>query len=252
MREQRCIRCGACLTICPENAIAESDGSFITDLSKCTVCGDCVQVCQTEAREIVGRAMTAAQVMAEIEKDIAFYDESGGGVTFSGGEPLMQPDFLLALLQGCKERDIHTAVDTSGLASWTTVQRVAEYVDLFLYDLKLIDDTRHRQFTGVSNELILTNLRALARRGCAISVRVPIIPGVNDDPENIAQLGQFVLSLAHPPPISILPYHKAGINKYARLNKPYALPETQPPPDGRVAEIVTTLQELGLKVRTGG
>ena len=143
-------------------------------------------------------------------------------------------------------------MDTSGLASWKTVQRIAEYVDLFLYDLKLMDDARHRQFTGVSNELILANLRALASQERMIAVRVPIIPGINDDEENIIQLGKFVLSLARPPAMSILPYHKAGVNKYARLNKPYALPETQPPPDGRVAEIVTTMQELGLKVRTGG
>lgn len=251
-REHRCIRCGACLTACPEHVISQSDGLIITDMIKCTVCGDCVQVCQTEAREIIGHQVTVAEVITEIEKDIAFYDESGGGVTFSGGEPLMQPDFLLALLQGCKERDIHTAVDTSGLANWKTVQRIAEYVDLFLYDLKLIDDARHRQFTGISNELILANLRSLALPGRTIMVRVPIIPGLNDNPEDIAQLGQFVLSLAHRPPISILPYHKAGVNKYARLNKPYALPETQPPPDGRVAEIMTTLQELGLEVRTGG
>ena len=112
------------------------------------VCGDCAQVCQAEAREIVGRRVTVAEVMAEVEKDIVFYDESGGGVTFSGGEPLMQPDFLRALLQSCKEKEIRTAVDTSGLAAWKTLQSVSENVDLFLYDLKLMDDEKHRRVYG--------------------------------------------------------------------------------------------------------
>jgi pyruvate formate lyase activating enzyme len=216
------------------------------------VCGDCAQVCQAEAREIVGRRVTVAEVMAEVEKDIVFYDESGGGVTFSGGEPLMQPDFLCALLQSCKEKEIHAAVDTSGLAAWKTLRQISQDVDLFLYDLKLMDDEKHRRFTGVSNELILSNLRALASQGSAITVRVPIIPGVNDDDENISRLGEFVASLPHVPFVSILPYHKAGADKYVRLNKTYALPQTQSPSDERMAEIATLLQGFGISVKVGG
>ncbi len=252
VREQRCIRCGACLEACPRRAISESGGSFVTDATLCTACGECAKVCQAEAREIVGRAMTVEQVLAEIEKDVAFYDESGGGVTFSGGEPLMQPDFLLALLQGCREREIHAAVDTSGLAAPKTLAAVAGLVDLFLYDLKLMDDIRHREFTGVSNRLILDNLRALALRGSRVFIRVPLIPGINDDERNIAALAKFVALLAGPPPISLLPYHAAGVHKYARLNKPYALAETQPPSEARVTQVAATLQGFGLVVRRGG
>lgn len=240
------------MSACPEAAISQSGDSIVTDMTKCTVCGDCVQVCQAEARELIGRTMTVAQVMAEIEKDVAFYDESRGGVTFSGGEPLMQPDFLHALLQGCREREIHTAVDTSGLANWKTVQRIAEDVNLFLYDLKLMDESRHRQFTGVSNELVLANLRALVLQGCTVRIRMPVLPGINDDDANISQLGKFIVSLAHLPPISILPYHKAGIHKYARLNKAYALPELDPPSEERMNVIAARLKEFGLIVQVGG
>ena len=237
---------------CTHGAISLSGDSVITDDARCVVCGDCVQVCQAEAREIIGRRATVAEVMAEVEKDIVFYDESGGGVTFSGGEPLMQADFLRALLQSCEEQEIHTAVDTSGLAAWKTLQSVSEHVDLFLYDLKLMDDEKHRRFTGVSNDLILSNLRALASQGSAITVRVPIIPGVNDDDENISRLGEFVASLSRVPPVSILPYHKAGADKYARLNKTYALLQTQSPSDERLTEITTLLQGFGLAIKVGG
>jgi len=197
--------------------------------------------------------VTAAHILAAVEKDIPFYDESGGGVTISGGEPLMQPDFLRALLRGCKERDIHTAVDTCGLANWETVRRIAEYTDLFLYDLKLMDGEKHRLFTGVSNELILSNLEALAEiTSQAIIVRVPIVPGVNDDDDNVRHIGRFVASLPRPLPISLLPYHRVGVNKYGRLNRPYALQDTQSPSDERIAEIAAILQAFGLKVGSGG
>lgn len=223
-----------------------------TDREKCTLCGDCVEVCYAEAREIAGREMTVAQVMAEIEQDIPFYDESGGGVTFSGGEPLSQPDFLLALLQACREKEIHTAVDTCGFAPWEILDGIRGYVDLFLYDLKLMDEARHRQFTGVSNELILGNLQALSRRGHHIILRVPIIPGINDDLENIRQIGAFAAALPRLNRVDILPYHRAGAEKYHRLNKVYGLPETHPPSDQSLAEIAHILEELGLSVKIGG
>jgi pyruvate formate lyase activating enzyme len=249
---RRCIRCGACLQACSPGAISLSGDLMITDETLCTACGDCVQACQAEAREMVGRRVTAAEVMVEVEKDIVFYDESGGGVTFSGGEPLMQPEFLYALLQDCKEKEIRTAVDTSGLAAWKTLQRISQSADLILYDLKLMDDASHRRFTGVSNELILSNLQSLASQGSAIAVRVPIIPGVNDDSTNLSRTGEFVASLARVPPISLLPYHKAGVDKYARLKKNYSLPEIQTPSDERMAEIAAMMMGFGLTVRIGG
>ena len=250
--ESRCIRCGVCLEVCEQGAISWHGDVVSTDGQKCTLCGDCAELCYAEAREIAGREMTVAQVMEEIERDIPFYDESGGGVTFSGGEPLLQQDFLLALLRACKEKEIHTALDTCGFAPWETLDSMREYVDLFLYDLKLMDDAKHRKFTGVSNEFILGNLQALSQRRHNIFLRVPLIPGINDDDENIRQIGAFAAALPHLNRVDILPYHHAAVEKYKRLNKVYELPETRPPSDKRMAEIVQILRGFGLEVKIGG
>ncbi len=189
---------------------------------------------------------------AEIERDVAFYDESGGGATFSGGEPLLQPDFLLALLRVCKAKEIHTAVDTCGFASWETLDRIRGHVDLFMYDLKLVDDVKHRKFTGVSNALILKNLQALSQQGQRIVLRVPIMPGINDDDENLRRTATFAAALPHLDRVDVLPYHRTGVEKYERLNKSYGLPEIHPPSDERMADIAQTLREFGLRVKIGG
>jgi len=251
-RASRCIRCEACLAVCTHGAISRDGDVVSTDGEKCVLCGDCVEVCYAEAREIVGRKLTVAQVMAEIERDIAFYDQSGGGVTFSGGEPLLQRDFLLALLRACKEEEIHTAVDTCGFATWETLDSIRKHVDVFLYDLKLMDEARHRKFTGVSNELILKNLQRLSAQEHDIFLRVPIIPGINDDAENIRQIGTFAAALPRLDQVDILPYHRAAAEKYYRLNKVYSLPETLPPSDEKMAEITQILKGFGLQVKTGG
>jgi pyruvate formate lyase activating enzyme len=251
-RESRCIRCGTCEAVCAQGAISWDGDVVFTDGENCTLCGNCVEVCYAEAREIAGQEMTVAQVMTEIERDIPFYDESGGGVTFSGGEPLFQLDFLLALLRACKEKEIHTALDTCGFAPWETLDDIREYVDLFLYDLKLIDDAKHRKFTGVSNELLLRNLQMLSERGHNIFLRVPIVPGINDDDENICQTGTFAAALPHLNQVDILPYHHAAVEKYKRLNKVYGLPEIRPPSDERIVEIAQILAGFGLQVKIGG
>jgi pyruvate formate lyase activating enzyme len=251
-RPNRCIQCEACVSVCKRGAISMDGDLVSTDREKCALCGACVEVCYAEAREIAGREVTAAQAMAEIERDIAFYEESGGGVTFSGGEPLLQRDFLLALLQACKEKDIHTAVDTCGSSTWETLDSIREHVDLFLYDLKLMDDARHRKFTGVSNEVILRNLQALSQEEHNIILRVPIIPGINDDAENIHQTGAFAAALPHLNRVDLLPYHHIGVEKYNRFDKVYGLPQTGPPSDERMADIERTLREFGLLVRIGG
>jgi pyruvate formate lyase activating enzyme len=252
LRESRCIRCGACLEVCAQSAISWDGDVVFTDREKCVLSGACVEACYAEAREIVGREMTVAQVMAEIERDVAFYDQSGGGVTFSGGEPLSQPGFLLALLRACNEKGIHTAMDTCGFATWETLDSIRKHVDLFLYDLKLMDEAKHREFTGASNELILRNLQRLSARGHNIFLRVPIIPGINDNAENIRQIGAFAAALPHLKRVDILPYHRAAAEKYHRLNKVYGLPETRPPSDERMAEITQILKGFGLRVKTGG
>lgn len=251
-REERCVGIRACVEACPNGAVSQSGGSLSISVDKCTLCGDCVRACPAEALEIVGREMTVAEVMAEIAKEIIFYDQSGGGVTFSGGEPLAQPDFLYALLQGCKEREIHTAVDTSGFAPSEVLRRIGESVDLWLYDLKLMDDEKHRHYTGVSNELILRNLKELSLRDETIIVRVAIVPGINDDEDNLSRLGEFVASLAHPPQVEILAYNKMGLEKYRRLKRTYVFYETQAPSDESIAQTAATLRGCGLQVKTGG
>lgn len=249
-RENLCIHCDRCLAACGVGAISRNGGKMSIDRGKCTLCGDCVEFCYAEALEIVGRQMTVAQVMEEIERDVAFYDESGGGVTFSGGEPLSQPDFLFALLRACAVKGIHTVLDTCGFALWETLDGVRECVDLFLYDLKLMDAVRHREFTGVSNELILDNLRALSQQGHDIILRLPIIPGINDDDENIRQTGAFAAALPHLERVDILPYHRIGLEKYHRLGKTSVMPETQPPSQQRIAEMVDVLMGFGLRVKS--
>lgn len=250
-RENRCIRCRACLEICTRGALSWDTALIILDKEKCDLCGDCADACYTEARQMVGQQMTISQAMAEIERDIAFYDQSGGGVTLSGGEPLLQQDFLHALLQACKEKEIHTALDTCGFAPWEILDRVRGNVDLFLYDLKLMEDAKHRQFTGVSNKLILKNLQVLSSHGHHIILRLPVIPGINDDDDNVRHIAAFAAALPHLDGIDILPYHRIGLDKYSRLNMDYKLPEISSPSSDKIAAIAQTLREFGLPVKTG-
>jgi pyruvate formate lyase activating enzyme len=252
LRSERCIRCGECAKACPEGAISRQEDAYITDQAVCTLCGTCLEACAAEARQIVGQQMSIAQVTAEVERDIPFFDESGGGVTISGGEPLQQRKFLVSLLRAFKKKDIHTTLDTCGYASWKALQEVQPYVNLFLYDLKLIDDTRHRQFTGVSNRLILQNLQRLVEAGQAVIVRVPIIPGVTDGEDDLHQLGAFMASLSEPPRAELLPYHRAATGKYERLERDYHLREVLPPTAEHMQAVAEILRSYELMVQIGG
>ena len=251
LRPDRCTKCGTCLPLCPNEAIVDTGAVMVTDRDRCQVCGTCVRACPSGAREIAGTELTVEQLIAEIERDVIFFDESGGGVTFSGGEPLMQPAFLDEALRRCKARRIHTAVDTCGLADPASLRRIIPTTDLFLFDLKLIDDERHRKATGASNRHILSNLDALVAAGCAIRIRFPLVPGVNDDETNVRALGGVVKSLGLEY-VHVLPYHRAGIAKYRRLEEDYRLPDTQPPTAEQLAEVVSTLTAYGLTVQIGG
>jgi pyruvate formate lyase activating enzyme len=251
-RETRCIRCWDCLNACPGGALARSGDDLVFEQGRCIRRGKCVQVCQSQALELVGRQVTVPEVVAEIEKDVAFYDESGGGVTFSGGEPFGQPQFLFELLESCQEHEINAAVDTCGLTGRQTITDAAELADLFLYDLKLMDPARHLKYTGASNRLILENLTTLSALGSRVVVRVPVIPGINDDDKNIRDLAEFLANLAHPPIVSLLSYHRAGVHKYAGLGRSYEIPETQPPSPQRIDEIKELLKNRGLCVMAGG
>jgi pyruvate formate lyase activating enzyme len=251
LHENRCIRCGACVDACPHGAVTWIDGEPITDRAKCARCGVCTDECCADGRELIGRELTVEQVMSEIESDVTFYDQSGGGVTFSGGEPLLQRDFLRALLQACQARELHTAIDTSGFAAWDTFDQIRPFTDLFLYDLKLIDDERHREFTGVTNQPILRNLHSLSALGHAIVIRIPIVPGLNDDDDAIRQLAGFIAALPQRHPIELLPYHHIAVDKYLRLGKPYRLFEVRRPDADRMNDIARRLQHLELPVTVG-
>ncbi len=250
LRPGRCLRCGACVDACGHGAIAWQEESPATDRQLCVRCGDCVDACPTGAREIAGRTMTVDEVLGEVERDRPFYLESQGGMTVSGGEPLHQPDFLHALLSEAHARDLHTALDTSGYAPWETLDRVRPFVDLFLYDLKLVDDARHRRYTGVSNATILANLRALAAAGHRIVLRMPVLPGVNDDDDSVSSAAVLAAGLAGLERVALLPYHPLGADKYARVGLPEA-PALRAPTPERVQEIAAILRGHGLTVGTG-
>ncbi len=251
-RPDRCIGCGQCLEICPNGAIVSTAGKYEYLKDQCLVCGECCKACPAGVRELVAKTMSVSEVVAEIEKDLIFYDESGGGVTFSGGEAVMQPAFLLEILKECHKKEIHTTVETSGYVNLEVLQTLNDYVDLFLYDLKLMDSQKHQQFTGVPNQLILDNLNWLAEHHPKVIVRVPIIPGINDDEKNLAQLGTFVASLKRVTELHILHYHKAGVDKYQRLGLKYRLPDIQSPDIGQMEKIAGQMEQFGLKIKIGG
>jgi pyruvate formate lyase activating enzyme len=202
--------------------------------------------------EFIGQNVTVAEVVRQIEKDVAFYDQSKGGVTFSGGEPLMQPEFLLEMLDACGELDLHRTVDTTGYADTALLLKVAQKTDLFLYDLKLMDAENHRKYTGVSNEQILANLMRLAQNDARIQVRVPVIPGINSDAENIDKTADFIHSIGGVENISLLPFHNSARGKYGRLGMQWISPHIQPPTARLLQSVAARLKETGLKVTIGG
>lgn len=251
-RRSRCINCGTCLLACPEGGIHLVEGYPATDRQMCVLCGTCVEDCPSEARQIAGRRMSAAQVMEQIERDLPFYESSGGGVTFSGGEPLAQSDFLLELLIACRALDLHTTLDTSGYAPWHELEKVREYVDLFLYDLKIADGQAHLRYTGVSNQQIVQNLRALSSNGHRIIVRVPVVPGITDSHQNMAAIGRLASDMNTIERIDLLPYHPSAEGKYTRLGMDYELAGLSAPDEALLAGLANSIQKFGIKVNIGG
>ena len=252
LRADRCVRCGDCFALCKNHAVQRVDGGFSTIRDLCVECGECIEVCNAEAREIAGKEMTEAEVMNEVEKDVIFYEQSGGGASFSGGEPLLQHEFLQVLLMACREKGIRTVVDTTGFTSPEILKKVSDFVDLFLFDLKTLDDQKHREYIGVSNSLILDNLKRLAEWKKEVIVRIPIIPAVNDDLTGIRESGAFVASLGNVSEIHLLPYHTIGVEKYKRLGMEYEMEQTVPPSADDLSIIVKELRNYVSTVSIGG
>jgi pyruvate formate lyase activating enzyme len=248
--ENRCLGCGDCIAACPHGAVVRLNG-VIRTTSACQVCGTCAEACPSGARRVAGRRMTVSEAMREIERDLIFWEESGGGVTFSGGEPLAQPRFLDSLLDACREKRINTVVETCGLAEMEVVLELSEKVGLFLYDLKILDPVKHKKYTGVPNDSILANLEALAQRNKPVVVRFPIIPEINDDRENVRQM-IALLSRLRLSRIHLLPYHQTGTEKYKRLGLGFRLEDVKAPPASLVATIAGEFERAGFKVKVGG
>ena len=251
-RKSRCIDCGECAKNCPQEAISLVGPHVSINREYCVLCDNCSRICPSDALSIAGKQMSVKEILEEIEKDVTFFNESGGGVTFSGGEPLLQHDFLNALLIECKERDIHTIVQTCGFAPYKIIDRVRDNVDIFLYDIKIMDDRKHVKYTGASNGRILENLKKLAENGNRIVISFPIIPGINDDEKNVTRIAQFIQPLPNIDRVNLLPYHRAGIEKYKNLGKPYKLDRIQPPSDQSIKSIKEKIESFGIRVGVGG
>lgn len=216
--KNKCTGCGKCREKCPHS------------LEKCELCGKCTLYCPHDAREICGKEYTVDEISSEILKDKAFYENSGGGVTFSGGECMLRIDFLEEILKECKKNGIHTAVDTAGHVPYEHFERIIPYTDLFLFDIKCYDSDTHRQYTGVGNELILDNLKRMLATGKDVWVRIPIIPSVNDTTEEMQRIKDFLCSCDTPQKIELLPYHAMGEHKYAAICKkalPFSVPSEE-------------------------
>ena len=230
----RCINCGACIEACQDGRL---------DSSECTLCGACTEACCSGAREGIGEIVSSEQMIDCILRDKVFYEQSGGGVTFSGGEPTAQIDFLESMLHLCREKGVNTAVDTCGFAPWESFARILDYTNLFLYDLKHLDSSIHERFTGVTNELILSNLIRLSESGSAITLRIPLVGGFNDNTDFFYRVTDFIGKLSGPVGVDVIECHTFAEGKYRMLGKEmcYSAPEM-----GKLDEFRQILRSAGI------
>lgn len=248
-----CIYCDKCLSACPKGAICGSTNQERTiNQSMCVICGDCLGVCYANAINISGRYLTVSEVMAEVEKDQKFYEQTGGGITFSGGEPMNQPIFVEEFSRQAQKRNIHTAIETCGYVQWDTLYSVLQHIDLVLYDIKHMDSNEHRRLTGVPNELILENLQRIVSLDISVRVRMPLVPGYNDSIENIQATAAFVSSLSSIEALDILPYHRLGELKWKQLDQSYELQEVLPPTSEEMVKLADIARKYDVKVTVGG
>ncbi len=244
-----CLSCGRCFEVCLAGAIEAGPNRVNRNL--CTVCGACVSVCPSRALTMVGRKATVAKVLTEVKKDLGFYRRSGGGVTLSGGEPLGQPEFLAELLKGLKAEHLHTAIETAGIGKEEVLHEVLPYVDLVLYDLKHMDNQKHKEYVGTPNAMVLNNARFIREKGIPLIVRIPVIPGHNDTHENIRQTTKFAKEIGSIA-LHLLPYHRLGKTKYAQLGRDYKLIDVTPPSREEMLLLQNIVEYEGVQCIIGG
>lgn len=245
--QQRCLNCKECLNICPQGAISGSRTEIDVDRTKCNYCYKCVAICPSKALEAVGTEISSGELVEELLKDRIIFEESAGGVTVSGGEPLLQHSFLKATLQQLQAEEIHTAVETCGHVEWSMLEEIAAYTDLFIYDLKMVDQQKSMLYTGVSGKLILENLKQLLDNKNAVQVRIPVIPSVNDDKESIKQIGTYLTSCGGSS-LELIPYHSLGVAKYERLGLSYRLNRITEPSQEHLAAVKDSFRKYGLAI----
>jgi pyruvate formate lyase activating enzyme len=247
-----CIQCGGCFEVCPEGAIQLIDGDYLIEASSCNECGLCVEKCPVCARELIGRWIPVDQLFLELMKDQVFYATSGGGVTFSGGEPALHPKFVKRVAQKLQENRIHVALDTSGNVPWECYHTLFGHIDLILFDFKFMDEEKHQKYTGVSNKLILSNANKISALGVPMIARLIILPGLNDTATEIERKILFLQQLESVIQIDILPYHKLGLGKYPMLGKEYPLEDLEPPNREGLEKLKSIFQLGGFQVTIGG
>jgi len=248
---ERCIGCGACFERCPQGAHAVIEGERVFRRDLCVACGTCVETCYAEGLILVGERKTAAEVVEVVLRDRPFYETSGGGVTLSGGEPLVQIGFSHAILRQCKELGLHTAIETAGNVSWSRFALILPVTDLVMMDIKLLDSDRHRACTGVSNDRILENARRLGRQEIPLIVRTPVIPGVNDTEDDIAAIAAFVADLPNLMYYELLPFHPMAGGKYASLDLEYRAGGLSSPSKEQMDHLVTVAERSNIETRHG-
>lgn len=253
VNEENCSGCMACIPACSQSAVSVDESGYIkTDRNRCVGCLKCVEACCFLARSASAKPYTPEALFRELMKDEVVFRTSGGGVTLSGGEPTQNIGFCHELLTLCKSAGLHTALETCGHASWVDFERIFDKVDLFLYDIKMIDPDKHRQWTGVSNALILDNAQRLAERGANIVVRVPLIPGVNDTREAFSAVARFAAGLDGVSELHILPFHQVGSSKYDMIGRTYALKDWEEESPDKAEACRLIAQAAGLRVSVGG
>jgi pyruvate formate lyase activating enzyme len=248
--KNKCTLCGSCIKICQNNAIEIKDNDLEMNMDKCTFCGDCTVSCINSARQIAGKEYTVDQVMKEVLKDRVFYKNSKGGVTLSGGEPLIYAAFVEELLMKLKKENIHTAVDTCGAVDFKVLERISEYTDLFLYDIKSTDEEKHILYTGVSNKNIIENLIKLSKIHNNINLRLPIIEGINADENHIFEILKLIKN-TNIKKINLLPYHDIAMHKYEKLGRKY-YEYMKRPADEKLKRYKGIFEKEGYRVKIGG